>query len=156
MTQKDSHIKKNEFEENIVIDCSGYSEVSKFYTGIVITPAGLSSFKNGVGHNDHGPAVLDYDGTKKWMINGLYHREDGPAIEYPDGTELWYRNDQLHREDGPAWILNGKKHWCLYGNFLTAEEHFEEVFAQASTEKQSWMLFNLDIWVDELEESIKL
>lgn len=149
MIQKDSPIKKINSEENIIFEASTYVQVPQFYTGIIITPYGLSSLKNGLGHNEHGPAVLEYDGTQKWMINGLYHREDGPAIQYPDGTQLWYANDELHREDGPAWILNGKKHWCLRGNFLTAEEHFEEVFNQASKEKQEWMLFNLDIWTNE-------
>ena len=75
------------------------------------------------------------------------HRSDGPALEYPDGAKSWWLKDQLHRMYGPAIEdSNGKKEWYLNGERLTAEEHFEIVFAQASEKKKMWMLFNLDFW----------
>lgn len=55
-------------------------------------------------HREGGPAVLETDGTLKWMVNGKYHREDGPAIISPDGTAHWMINGKHHRENGPAYV----------------------------------------------------
>jgi hypothetical protein len=32
---------------------------------------------------------------KYWVSNNLYHREDGPAVENYDGTKRWYYRGKL-------------------------------------------------------------
>ena len=59
-------------------------------------------------HREHGPAIVDKQGTKEWYIGGLLHRDDGPARECSNGNKEWWVNGQRHREDGPA-IVWGRK-----------------------------------------------
>jgi len=43
-------------------------------------------------HREDGPAIIDFDGGKTWMIEGTRHRIGGPAITETDGTkEYWVR-----------------------------------------------------------------
>jgi hypothetical protein len=70
-------------------------------------------------HNDDGPAVINADGSKKWVVKGHPHREGGPAIISADGTKRWYRNGQLHNDKGPAIVwANGDKEWYVNGEFF--------------------------------------
>ncbi len=40
------------------------------------------------------------------------------------GHKRWYLNDKQHRENGPAIeLVNGKKHWYLYGKPVAKEEY---------------------------------
>lgn len=59
-------------------------------------------------HNDHGPAEIEGDGTRRWYCRGKLHREGGlPAVIYGDGTAKYFVHGQLHREgDLPACIYN--------------------------------------------------
>lgn len=49
-------------------------------------------------HRTDGPAVINANGTKKWLIDGKYHREDGPAIEYTAYGPEWYINGVRYTE----------------------------------------------------------
>jgi len=45
----------------------------------------VSYHKNGVYHNDYGPAIFEQKNTgtttlEKWLNNGIFHRTDGPAF----------------------------------------------------------------------------
>lgn len=79
-------------------------------------------YRNGVLHNEDGPAIIQADGRKEWWINGVRHREDGPAVERPNGTQYWFYCGQVHRVDGPAVIYaDGTKKW-LIKNLLHRED----------------------------------
>lgn len=85
------------------------------YQGLIETKR---FYKNGVLHNENGPAVITTNGAKHWYINGKLHRDDGPALICPMGSKYWYKNGLKHREDGPAviertyeaWYIDGKLH----------------------------------------------
>lgn len=84
-------------------------------------------YKNGMLHNENGPAIIYDNGktlTQKWYINDKQHREnDLPAVIEDFGdkqTKEWYLNGERHRDnDLPAiehysghkeWYVNGQKH----------------------------------------------
>lgn len=52
-------------------------------------------FKDGVLHNEDGPAVIYENGTKRWYIDGKAHREDGAAVEYKNGKKIYLYNGRL-------------------------------------------------------------
>ena len=49
-------------------------------------------YKDGVLHNQNGPATKSPCGYRAWWVNGRRHRTDGPAVEYSDGETEWYIN----------------------------------------------------------------
>ncbi len=73
--------------------------------------------KNGLLHNQYGPAWIDNDAIE-YYIHGYAHRDDGPAVTFFNGNEEWYQYDRLHRDDGPAvrcgrsemWFQDGQLH----------------------------------------------
>ena len=71
-----------------------YSEIPKFFTGIVEWHDGEKSWHfNGKLHRVDGPARVWPSGTKEWYLNGNLHRVDGPAKERPDGSKAWWLNN---------------------------------------------------------------
>ena len=50
-------------------------------------------------HNDLGPAVRRYNGTKEWYFHGELHNEFGPAKVYADKTVAYYLNGVNLTED---------------------------------------------------------
>lgn len=44
----------------------------------------IRCFKNGVLHNEHGPALI-LQTRVEWFYNGVYHRVNGPAVR----TKTW-------------------------------------------------------------------
>jgi len=64
----------------------------------------LDKYKNDVGdiwyckkntrlkHNPYGPAFLNKNGYKAYMIEDKYHRIDGAAVIYQDNTEEYWLN----------------------------------------------------------------
>lgn len=58
----------------------------------VTTIAGLMrvTLPNGDLHNEHGPSVVNRDGTMEWYSDGLRHRVDGPAVIHSCGSQHWY------------------------------------------------------------------
>ena len=87
-----------------------------------------SWFVDGKCHRLDGPAIIDADGSKYWLLYRKRHREDGPAIEDADGSKCWYLNGKCHREDGPAVeYANGSKAWYLDGK-LVVEYNPPEAF----------------------------
>jgi len=65
-------------------------------------------YDNGLVHRDNGPAVVRFDGMKRYYKHGKPHRELGqPVIEFPDGSEVYMTDEKIHRDgDKPAIILN--------------------------------------------------
>jgi hypothetical protein len=80
-------------------------------------------FKEGKLHREDGPAVLWSYGCEEWYKEGKLHREDGPATKFLGGKEFWYINDKLHREDGPAVVYpDGRQQWCIDGKQISRKE----------------------------------
>lgn len=69
------------------------------------------------------------------------------VVHYIDGY-IHVFDGYIHRIDGPAMILkSGENYWYLYDtHYVTAEEHFNELFKISAKDVQEWMLFNLDLW----------
>jgi hypothetical protein len=63
--------------------------------------------RNGLLHREDGPAIIDNNGDKFWMINDKPHRLDGPAAEFADG--------------GQEWFVDGKHIKC------SSQEEFERI-----------------------------
>lgn len=79
-------------------------------------------------HRLDGPALIFYDGTKKWLRNGKLHRKDGPAIIRPDKTEEWYLYGRRHRIDGPAYTdPHGTTCWYYKGVYAFSTEQFQQL-----------------------------
>jgi hypothetical protein len=82
-------------------------------------------YKNGLIHNDHGPAFIrkggGFDTLIQWYQNGVIHNDNGPAMITKESsgkwTEEWYQHGELHRDnDKPAIVdSNGNKHWYKNG-----------------------------------------
>ncbi len=49
-------------------------------------------------HREHGPAVINTNGTVFYYNHGDLHRTDGPAIIFYDGVQLYYINDKRYSE----------------------------------------------------------
>ena len=67
------------------------------------------------------PAIIYYDGEKRWFKNGQLHRDnDLPAIEYENGSKEWWINGKLHRENNLPSIIysSGIKAWYKNGVFI--------------------------------------
>ena len=80
----------------------------------VVTDYGSTIYyKDDVIHREDGPAIIDFDGGRTWMIDGLRHREDGPAVTEPDGTKEWWLHGKLIRAELPypwsKWAKEAKK-----------------------------------------------
>lgn len=41
------------------------------------------------------------DGTQLWVKNGILHNENGPAVIRANGDRGWYLNGKLYRVAGP-------------------------------------------------------
>ena len=41
-------------------------------------------------HNEHGPAVVESDGTRLWYKMGMQHNASGPAVIKPNGELRYY------------------------------------------------------------------
>ena len=59
-------------------------------------------------HREDGPAVVEADGTVRYLVGGILHREDGPAVEwaiskyYPNGLrEYYFRGVKVQKADLP-------------------------------------------------------
>ena len=100
-------------------------------------------FKDGLLHNENGPAIDYINGDKAWFINGVKHRTDGPAVDYYNGYKVWYNNGIIHRSDGPAWIWSdGKEEYFINGREYKKKEYLrrikmKELFEQAKIELDS-------------------
>lgn len=104
-------------------------------------------FKDGIEHNENGPAEQWYRNGKlsssDYYKNGKLHNDNGPAninywlCEGPTGytdsanrkmAEIWYSNGQKHRDDGPA-VIN----YDLYGNTVYEEFWYDGLGYQGNT-----------------------
>jgi hypothetical protein len=95
----------------------------------------VSHYKNGMLHNEDGPAVEKVDGTKIWYFEDKIHRDDGPAIIYGSGTKSYFKHGVVHRENGPAIeFISGDKCFYIDGVQLT-EKQFAE-YNQAKIDKK--------------------
>ena len=84
----------------------------------------IKHWKDGVLHNENGPAAIYPDGGKFYWVNGEQHRVDGPAMICGNGDLCWMQNDGFHRVDGPAMVdADGTKSWFLFNHELTEEEY---------------------------------
>lgn len=106
-------------EENVILkDLSGiFCDV---YGSII-------HLKQGLFHNNNGPAIKYPEGDREWIVNGERHRLDGPAMEYSDGEKIWYKNGKIHRINGPAVEYpNGSKYWFIKGMEYSEEEYYKK------------------------------
>ncbi len=71
--------------------------------------------KNGLKHNEFGPAFIYEVGDRYWYINDKCHNENGPAIICSHGDKTWYINNKPHNENGPAIIWADRKEWYING-----------------------------------------
>jgi len=86
-------------ESNDVYDTGPISEEDK--KEIELADWYVTFRKNGQLHRDNDlPAVIYYDGEKRWYQNDLRHRDNGqPAIIYASGTKFWYQNGKYIRSE---------------------------------------------------------
>ena len=67
---------------------------------------GTITYRNAEGqrHNPDGPAVVDTDGSKLYLINGKLHNPNGAAVIWPDGYKNYFINDkELTEAEFKAW-----------------------------------------------------
>ena len=72
-----------------------YWNIKKDFTGICKTIDNnvIRYYKNGLPHQEDGPATIYPNGDKRWYIYGTCHREAGPAEEYKCGYKYFiYKN----------------------------------------------------------------
>lgn len=91
-------------------DAQGHPAQGRFWFGVPKFPLGPTDqsgwmiFKDGVPHNDLGPAARRDDGVCFWFKKGALHREDGPArVHVTDGKEhgpgvRWYYEGKVYDE----------------------------------------------------------
>ena len=98
----------------------------------------LRASKNNVQHNEHGPALVDYDKDgniikEVYYCNGIEHRTDGPSCTEYDMWGNLYRqrykvNGKFHRIDGVADYVNSwyrqRQDYYLNGEWVNEQEHF--------------------------------
>ncbi len=85
--------------ETIVVSQEEFFSLRKNkFSGILNLEGNIHYLKDGLYHNDFGPAVLEVDGYKAWYKEGQRHREDGPAIIRKDGKSFFYLNNVFLEE----------------------------------------------------------
>ena len=109
----------------IILYYSNFAEITNYVisnnvTGKIINKVNNTEsalyYKNGLLHNEDGPAFESSYGDKYWFKDGLVHRRNGSAIEYNDGSKIWCQNGKYHRIDGPAIeYYTGAKEWWYRG-----------------------------------------
>lgn len=58
-----------------------------------------------------------------WFKQGLLHNENGPAIQYPDYRKDWYVNGEKHIEEKPnAFYQDSDNEWWIEGTQYSEEE----------------------------------
>ena len=88
---------------------------------------------------------IDHHGAENWRDkNGLLHRANDAAYVTKQSLKIWYWHGEIHRLDGPAWIINGRKLYFIYGQFLSKEDF------------DNWVQNNGTEWNDELKTLFKL
>lgn len=84
--------------------------------------------KDGVPHNDDGPAIIWFNGSLEWRTCGKLHRSNGPAVMASNGTLMWYNNGKRHRLDGPAIEFpSRRKAWYIDGTRIRRKEYNDKV-----------------------------
>ncbi len=111
-------------------------QVSRYKVGKNTDYANNTFYRDKYGklHRDDGPAVIYWDGEKRWYQHGKRHREDGPAVVATNGTEIWYSNDIIHREDGPA-LENGDGTVAWYKLGLVFEPNAHDIAVWKMSQK---------------------
>lgn len=62
------------------------------------------------------------DGKIEHYKDGVLHNESGPAIEYPNGDEIWCIDGRFHRFNGPAINLVSSGIYEYYLNGMSSEK----------------------------------
>jgi hypothetical protein len=78
-------------------------------------------------HRLDGPAVIQNNGTKYFLVNNKLHRTNGPAIEYENGYKEWYYEGKLHRLNGPAIDNLYNKKFYIYGIQYLEHEYYNKI-----------------------------
>lgn len=104
-------------------------------------------------HRDpaEGPAKIDADGTKHYMVWGRYHRDGGlPAVEGPQRQE-WWVNGLEHRDGGlPSAVYTTEEGLRVERYSVEGKRHREDgpaevaVDADGNTVREYW--FRNDVW----------
>lgn len=66
-------------------------------------------FKDGLIHNDAGPAVIHQNGDAYFYQNGLLHRENKPCTVLTNGEREWRVYGKLYRAGGGAVMITADK-----------------------------------------------
>lgn len=69
-------------------------------------------------HNDNGPAIISYLGTKEWYINGIRHRKNGAAIEWVNGNKSWWYEGKCLGDSWMGYNQEKFKNWINFKVFL--------------------------------------
>lgn len=115
----------------------------------------IEYFKNGVNHNDDGPAFIRADGYEEWYKNGVLHNENGPAIKDPDGSYKYYYEGKLHRLDGHAVKYScGTLEWYVDDKITHIQypgEEKKEITPEEIEEQQNSFYYDSDNSFDDNE-----
>ena len=60
--------------------------------------------------------------SKVYKKNGIVHNENGPAIIFESGDKYWIVDGKFHNENGPAKLINNIKYYFINGKELTETE----------------------------------
>lgn len=58
-------------------------------------------------HRLNSPAMIYYNGSKRWFKNDKLHNPNGPAVIHHDGFKEWWINSILIKHS-ELWITPGK------------------------------------------------
>lgn len=104
-------------EEYNKLGCPKYCTLPN--PAIVEANGSMRWLKNNEYHNDDGPAIISADGVVEYYVNGKLHNIKGPAVVTADGTQKYYLCGKLHRSIGPAVINpDGSTEVWLNGVFI--------------------------------------
>lgn len=103
-------------EEYNKLGCPKYCKLAN--PAIIEANGTMRWLKNNEYHNDDGPAIVSAIGVE-YYCNGKLHNIKGPAVDLTDGTKKYYLHGKLHRHIGPAVINpDGSTEVWINGEFI--------------------------------------
>lgn len=71
-----------------------------------------------------GHCYVKHSHAQYWFKDGILHNETGPAIVWDTKSKGWYQQGLRHRAFGPAYeCCTGKKKYFFFGRELSLEEY---------------------------------
>lgn len=95
----------NALKVTSIMDVEEMAKVDKLTTShLERTEIGMYRYKNGLLHNERGPAIKLVDGSIFNFIEGKLHKTDGPAVILSDGTKIWYEDGVFLKKEDPPQV----------------------------------------------------